>query len=81
MNASSTMQPVLDEVNITLDQTKNNDGLTLVLALNYGSRAEITDAVRICIILLSSFARIPCNRRPSWWAAWRPAPTTEHVRD
>ena len=24
----------------------NNDGLTLVLALNYGSRAEITDAVR-----------------------------------
>lgn len=39
-------QPVLDEVQITLDQTRNNDGLTLVLALNYGSRAEITDAVR-----------------------------------
>ena len=38
--------PVLDEVNITLEETKNNDGLTLVLALNYGSRAEITDAVR-----------------------------------
>jgi undecaprenyl diphosphate synthase len=38
--------PVLDEVSITLDQTKNNSGLTLVLALNYGSRAEITDAVR-----------------------------------
>jgi len=38
--------PVLDEVNVTLEQTKNNDGLTLVLALNYGSRAEITDAVR-----------------------------------
>jgi undecaprenyl diphosphate synthase len=37
---------VLDEVNITLDETKNNDGLQLVLALNYGSRAEITDAVR-----------------------------------
>jgi undecaprenyl diphosphate synthase len=33
-------------VNITLEETKNNDGLTLVLALNYGSRAEITDAVR-----------------------------------
>jgi undecaprenyl diphosphate synthase len=38
--------PVLEEVSITLDQTKNNAGLTLVLALNYGSRAEITDAVR-----------------------------------
>ncbi len=38
--------PVLDEVNITLEETKNNTGLTLVLALNYGSRAEITDAVR-----------------------------------
>ena len=38
-------EPVLDEMNITLEETKNNDGLTLVLALNYGSRAEITDAV------------------------------------
>ena len=37
---------VLDEVNVTLEETKNNDGLQLVLALNYGSRAEITDAVR-----------------------------------
>jgi undecaprenyl diphosphate synthase len=37
---------VLDEVNVTLEETKNNDGLQLVLALNYGSRAEIVDAVR-----------------------------------
>ena len=37
---------VLDEMHKTLDLTRNNDGLTLVLALNYGSRAEITDAVR-----------------------------------
>jgi undecaprenyl diphosphate synthase len=37
---------VLDEVNVTSRKTKNNDGLTLVLALNYGSRAEIVDAVR-----------------------------------
>ena len=37
-------EPVLDEVDVTLEETKNNDGLTLVLALNYGSRAEITDA-------------------------------------
>jgi undecaprenyl diphosphate synthase len=39
-------EPVLEEVGITLEQTKNNDGLTLVLALNYGSRAEIVDGVR-----------------------------------
>src|SRR5215207_2938832 len=39
--------PVLDEVNETLALTAKNDGLTLVLALNYGSRAEITDAVRV----------------------------------
>jgi undecaprenyl diphosphate synthase len=39
-------EPVLEEVNITLEETKNNDGLTLVLALNYGSRTEILDAVR-----------------------------------
>jgi undecaprenyl diphosphate synthase len=38
--------PVLEEVSITLEQTQKNDGLTLVLALNYGSRAEITDAVQ-----------------------------------
>jgi undecaprenyl diphosphate synthase len=41
--------PVLDEVNITLEETRHNNGLTLVLALNYGSRAEIVDGVRaIC---------------------------------
>src|SRR4051812_38503688 len=33
--------PVLVEVERTLEETKNNDGLTLVLALNYGSRTEI----------------------------------------
>src|SRR5256714_5488113 len=38
--------PVLDEVNITLEETRHNNGLTLVLALNYGSRAEIVDGVR-----------------------------------
>ncbi len=39
-------EPVLDEMNRTLEETSGNNGLTLVLALNYGSRAEITDAVR-----------------------------------
>jgi len=39
-------EPVLDEVNVSLEETKNNTGLVLTLALNYGSRAEIADAVR-----------------------------------
>ncbi|MEW6250894.1 MAG: isoprenyl transferase [Planctomycetota bacterium] len=37
---------VLRELQITEDVSRNNKGLTLCLALNYGSRAEITDAVR-----------------------------------
>ncbi len=39
-------EPVMEEVDRTLVETEKNDGLTLVLALNYSSRAEITDAVR-----------------------------------
>src|SRR3954468_7634656 len=38
-------EPVLEEMSTTLELTKHNTGLTLVLALNYGSRAEIVDAV------------------------------------
>lgn len=33
------------ELQNVIDQTKNNSGLNLVLALNYGGRAEIIDAV------------------------------------
>ena len=40
--------PVLDELNITLNETKHNNGLTLVLALNYSSRAEIVGRVEPC---------------------------------
>lgn len=39
-------QQVLDELDQTVALTKNNTGMTLALALNYGSRMEITDAVR-----------------------------------
>jgi len=39
--------PVLEELNQTLEETKHYKGLTLTLALNYGSRAEITDAVKL----------------------------------
>lgn len=38
--------PVVEAMNEAIEETKHNDGLNLVLALNYGSRAEITDAVR-----------------------------------
>jgi undecaprenyl diphosphate synthase len=39
-------QQVLDEMQVAVDRTRDNDGMTLLLALNYSSRAEITDAVR-----------------------------------
>jgi undecaprenyl diphosphate synthase len=38
--------PVMEQMDITLKETAHNTGLTLVLALNYGSRAEIVDGVR-----------------------------------
>jgi undecaprenyl diphosphate synthase len=37
---------VLEELDKSIELTRGNSGLTLVLAINYGSRAEITDAVR-----------------------------------
>jgi undecaprenyl diphosphate synthase len=39
-------QRVLDELENTLDVTRHNTGMMLCLAINYGARAEITDAVR-----------------------------------
>lgn len=39
-------EAVLRELDGTADATAANDGMFLCLALNYGSRAEITDAVR-----------------------------------
>jgi len=40
---------VQDELTKTIDLTGNNRGLTVVLALNYGSRAEIVDAAKQCV--------------------------------
>jgi len=37
---------VLKEISITKDASSKNDGMILCLALNYGSRDEIVDAVR-----------------------------------
>ncbi|QQE12857.1 isoprenyl transferase [Planctomycetota bacterium] len=39
-------QNVIDEIDRTVELTKNNTGMTLSLAINYGSRAEIANAVQ-----------------------------------
>ena len=39
-------QSVLDEMDKTVESTANNTGLKLNLAINYGSRSEITEATR-----------------------------------
>lgn len=36
----------LDVLRSAMDRTRNNDGLNLILALSYGGRAEITDAMK-----------------------------------
>lgn len=38
--------PVLHELDLTQEASRNNTGLRLCLAINYGSRLEIVDAVR-----------------------------------
>jgi len=46
---SKFSKKLIDRVNYTLEQTKNNTGLTQTIALNYGSRDEIIRAVKkIC---------------------------------
>lgn len=39
-------KPVQQDLQNALDQTRQNQGLRLVLALNYGARAELVDAVQ-----------------------------------
>jgi len=39
-------EPVLRELDVTQEMSSKNKGLTLCLAINYGSRQEIVDAVR-----------------------------------
>ena len=41
---------VLQDLQNALDQTKSNTGLRLVLALNYGGRAELVDAVQELLV-------------------------------
>jgi len=51
--------PVLAEMDRTIEASKDNTGLKLCLALNYGGRAEIVDAVRsIAKLLMDNKLRI-----------------------
>lgn len=43
-------KPVLDDLQNALDQTRQNMGMRLVLALNYGGRAELVDAVQELLV-------------------------------
>jgi undecaprenyl diphosphate synthase len=43
---SGLSEGALQEIQKTIDCSRDNQGMRLCLALNYGSRAEITDAVR-----------------------------------
>ena len=45
-NLESIPASVLKGLNKVIEQTKNNDALTLTLALSYGSREEIVNAVK-----------------------------------
>ena len=43
---SSLPAPVQEDLQTTIEETRTNTGLRLTLALNYGGRAELIDAVR-----------------------------------
>lgn len=45
-NLSLLPPKVQEQLNEVIDKTKNNDRMTLTLALSYGSRAELIDAVK-----------------------------------
>ena len=45
-NLKTLPNSVLENLNEIIDKTKNNTGLTLILALSYSSRQEITSAVK-----------------------------------
>jgi undecaprenyl diphosphate synthase len=42
--------PVQEDLNEALEKTRHNNGLRLTLALNYGARAELVDAVRELLV-------------------------------
>ena len=52
---------VLDELDETVRSTENNQGMFLVLALNYGARAEIIDAVRAIAVEVEAAKLAPAD--------------------
>jgi undecaprenyl diphosphate synthase len=40
-------EPVLSTMKSVIEETKDNDGLSMNLAFNYGSRSEIVDAIKL----------------------------------
>ena len=52
-------QEVLDELDRSTEMTAAHTGLTLNLAINYGSRAEITDAVRAIATQVAAGTLLP----------------------
>lgn len=42
-------EPVITSINKVIEETKNNTGLVVNLAFNYGSRVEIVDAVKAIV--------------------------------
>ena len=67
---------VLAELDTTAELSKDNTGLNLCLALNYGARGEIVDAVRS---LATEFRGVPC-RGGLLARLHRGAPTPSHQR-
>ena len=45
-NLSALPEAVQTELNETIEKTKNNSRMTLTLALNYGGKEELTQAIR-----------------------------------
>jgi len=54
-------QPVLDELDRTLALTAHHTGMTLCLAINYGARLEITDAVQAIARAVQTGALAPAD--------------------
>ncbi len=57
----SLPKKVRKELNAAIEKTASNDGLSLILALSYSSRWEITEAVRKISEMISAGAILPEN--------------------
>src|SRR4051812_44797341 len=53
-NLESLPRACYDELQVSINTTKNNKGLTLVLALSYSSKWELTEAVKSIALKIKS---------------------------